>query len=86
MSLAQNWRRRDKFSEVSFIFPNAPIIPITVVCAVFSRYLSDVEQLEFMMMMMMMMMMMTIIILRARINTCCRTPVCECLVGMISQN
>ncbi|OXV10922.1 hypothetical protein Egran_01319 [Elaphomyces granulatus] len=30
MSLAQNWRRRDKFSEVSFIFPNAPTIPITV--------------------------------------------------------
>ncbi|KAJ9298949.1 hypothetical protein DTO271G3_3191 [Paecilomyces variotii] len=30
MSLAQNWRRRGKFDEVSFIFPNAPVIPITV--------------------------------------------------------
>jgi len=30
MSLAQNWRRRNKFNEVSFIFPNAPTIPITV--------------------------------------------------------
>ncbi|KAJ5919195.1 Acyl-protein thioesterase 1 [Penicillium verhagenii] len=30
MSLAQNWRRRNKFDEVSFIFPNAPNIPITV--------------------------------------------------------
>jgi lysophospholipase I len=29
--LAQNWRRRNKFEEVSFIFPNAPSIPITVV-------------------------------------------------------
>lgn len=34
MSLAQNWRRRGKFDEVSFIFPNAPVIPITVVCGV----------------------------------------------------
>lgn len=33
MSLAQNWRRRGKFDEVSFIFPNAPVIPITVVCS-----------------------------------------------------
>lgn len=31
MSLAQNWRRRGKFDEVAFIFPNAPAIPITVV-------------------------------------------------------
>ncbi|KAL1965205.1 hypothetical protein VTN77DRAFT_5959 [Rasamsonia byssochlamydoides] len=30
MGLAQNWRRRGKFDEVSFIFPNAPMIPITV--------------------------------------------------------
>ncbi|OOQ85160.1 Acyl-protein thioesterase 1 [Penicillium brasilianum] len=30
MALAQNWRRRGKFSEVAFIFPNAPNIPITV--------------------------------------------------------
>ncbi|KAI2787208.1 Acyl-protein thioesterase 1 [Penicillium oxalicum] len=30
MSLAQNWRRRGKFNEVAFIFPNAPSIPITV--------------------------------------------------------
>ncbi|KAJ5263324.1 Phospholipase/carboxylesterase [Penicillium angulare] len=29
-SLAQNWRRRGKFDEVAFIFPNAPDIPITV--------------------------------------------------------
>ncbi|MCJ1411022.1 hypothetical protein MMC19_005110 [Ptychographa xylographoides] len=31
MPLAQNWRRRGKFEEVAFIFPNAPQIPITVV-------------------------------------------------------
>lgn len=31
MALAQNWRRRGKFDEVAFIFPNAPAIPITVV-------------------------------------------------------
>lgn len=31
MALAQNWRRRGKFDEVAFIFPNAPMIPITVV-------------------------------------------------------
>ncbi|KAJ5203745.1 Phospholipase/carboxylesterase/thioesterase [Penicillium cinerascens] len=30
MALAQNWRRRGKFEEVTFIFPNAPMIPITV--------------------------------------------------------
>ncbi|EED15364.1 phospholipase, putative [Talaromyces stipitatus ATCC 10500] len=30
VGLAQNWRRRNKFEEVSFIFPNAPMIPITV--------------------------------------------------------
>ncbi|KAJ5699005.1 Acyl-protein thioesterase 1 [Penicillium macrosclerotiorum] len=30
MDLAQNWRRRGKFDEVAFIFPNAPNIPITV--------------------------------------------------------
>ncbi|CAN9471824.1 unnamed protein product [Alternaria alternata] len=28
--LAENWRRRSKFEEVSFIFPNAPSIPITL--------------------------------------------------------
>ncbi|KAF2097773.1 acyl-protein thioesteras-like protein 1 [Rhizodiscina lignyota] len=28
--LAENWRRRNKFEEVSFVFPNAPNIPITV--------------------------------------------------------
>ena len=33
MSLAQNWRRRGLFDEVAFIFPNAPMIPITVVRA-----------------------------------------------------
>jgi hypothetical protein len=31
MFLAQNWRRRGLFDEVTFIFPNAPMIPITVV-------------------------------------------------------
>jgi hypothetical protein len=31
ISLAENWRRRSKFDEVKFIFPNAPTIPITVV-------------------------------------------------------
>ncbi|KUJ23243.1 putative acyl-protein thioesterase 1, partial [Mollisia scopiformis] len=30
VSLAENWRRRSKFDEVKFIFPNAPTIPITV--------------------------------------------------------
>jgi hypothetical protein len=30
MFLAQNWRRRGLFDEVTFIFPNAPMIPITV--------------------------------------------------------
>ena len=33
VSLAQNFRRRSKFEEVKFIFPNAPNIPITVVRA-----------------------------------------------------
>ncbi|KAH7392736.1 Phospholipase/carboxylesterase/thioesterase [Pyrenochaeta sp. MPI-SDFR-AT-0127] len=28
--LAENWRRRSKFEEVSFVFPNAPNIPITL--------------------------------------------------------
>lgn len=36
VSLAQNWRRRQKFDEVKFIFPSAPNIPITVVCLVIS--------------------------------------------------
>jgi len=30
VSLAENWRRRQKLEEVKFIFPNAPNIPITV--------------------------------------------------------
>ncbi|OGE48607.1 hypothetical protein PENARI_c027G11889 [Penicillium arizonense] len=30
MALAQNWRRRGKFDETAFIFPNAPDIPISV--------------------------------------------------------
>ncbi|KAM5455171.1 putative lysophospholipase [Microsporum audouinii] len=30
MMVAQNWRRRGLYDEVSFIFPNAPSIPITV--------------------------------------------------------
>jgi len=33
VSLAENWRRRQKFEEVKFIFPNAPPIPISVVWA-----------------------------------------------------
>ncbi|KAF2116673.1 acyl-protein thioesterase 1 [Lophiotrema nucula] len=28
--LAENWRRRSKFEEVKFVFPNAPNIPITL--------------------------------------------------------
>jgi hypothetical protein len=35
--LAENWRRRSKFEEVSFIFPNAPNIPITLVCIIASH-------------------------------------------------
>ncbi|KAF2465912.1 Phospholipase/carboxylesterase [Lindgomyces ingoldianus] len=27
--LAENWRRRSKFGEVKFVFPSAPMIPIT---------------------------------------------------------
>jgi hypothetical protein len=34
VSLAENWRRRQKFEEVKFIFPNAPQIPITVVSSI----------------------------------------------------
>ncbi|KEF61944.1 uncharacterized protein A1O9_03516 [Exophiala aquamarina CBS 119918] len=30
VSLAESWRRRGKFEDVKFIFPNAPAIPITV--------------------------------------------------------
>lgn len=37
MALAQNWRRRGKFDEVAFIFPNAPRIPITVVWPIFGQ-------------------------------------------------
>ena len=33
VSLAENWRRRGKFENVKFIFPNAPSIPITIVCS-----------------------------------------------------
>lgn len=39
VSLAENWRRREKFQEVKFIFPNAPAIPISVV-----RQLKHLEQ------------------------------------------
>ncbi|KAF1996228.1 Phospholipase/carboxylesterase [Amniculicola lignicola CBS 123094] len=28
--LSENWRRRSKFEEVAFVFPNAPNIPITL--------------------------------------------------------
>lgn len=31
MPIAENFRRRGKFEEVKFVFPNAPNIPITVV-------------------------------------------------------
>ena len=31
VGLAENWRRRGKFEEIAFVFPNAPSIPITVV-------------------------------------------------------
>jgi hypothetical protein len=31
MDLAENWRRRGKFEEVRFVFPNAANIPITMV-------------------------------------------------------
>lgn len=31
VSLAENWRRRGKFEDVKFVFPNAPSIPITIV-------------------------------------------------------
>lgn len=30
MPIAENFRRRGKFSEVAFVFPNAPEMPITV--------------------------------------------------------
>lgn len=35
--LAENWRRRNKFPEVKFIFPNAPVIPITLVRSIRCR-------------------------------------------------
>lgn len=39
VALAENWRRRQKFEEVKFIFPNAPNIPISVVsCASLLEY------------------------------------------------
>ena len=31
MPIAENFRRRGKFEEIAFVFPNAPSIPITVV-------------------------------------------------------
>ncbi|KAL9072630.1 MAG: hypothetical protein Q9161_003488 [Pseudevernia consocians] len=31
MPIAENFRRRGRFSECAFVFPNAPNIPITVV-------------------------------------------------------
>lgn len=36
VSLAENWRRRQKFDEVKFIFPNAPMLPITAVSSLTS--------------------------------------------------
>lgn len=32
MPIVENWRLRRRFPECKFIFPNAPSIPITVVC------------------------------------------------------
>lgn len=37
VSLAENWRRRGKFDEVKFVFPNAPSIPITIVRRILSH-------------------------------------------------
>jgi predicted esterase len=34
VSLAENWRRRSKFDEVKFVFPNAPNIAITIVSSI----------------------------------------------------
>lgn len=31
LPLAETWKRQKKLEEVSFIFPNAPDIPITIV-------------------------------------------------------
>ena len=31
LPIGENFRRRQKFEEVAFVFPNAPTIPITVV-------------------------------------------------------
>ena len=30
MPIAENFRRRGKFSDCAFVFPNAPSIPVTV--------------------------------------------------------
>ena len=47
--LARNWRRRGKFEEVTFIFPNAPQIPITVVSTAicYIRLPTDMVRAEF---------------------------------------
>jgi predicted esterase len=37
VSLAENWRRRGKFEDVKFVFPNAPSIPITIVSDLYSQ-------------------------------------------------
>lgn len=39
--LAESWRRRKLFEGVKFIFPNAPMIPISVVCAFIISYFLD---------------------------------------------
>ena len=44
VSLAENWRRRQKFEEVKFIFPNAPNIPISVVCPHSPSLIADYER------------------------------------------
>lgn len=36
MPIAENFRRRGRFSECAFVFPNAPNIPITVVWTLLS--------------------------------------------------
>lgn len=70
VSLAHNWRRRGLFEEVTFIFPNAPMIPITVVrlTQAFSR-LKDLD--------------LRLKTLLTR-NFSDRTLECQCLVGTTS--
>jgi predicted esterase len=34
VDFAENWRRRSMFNETKFVFPNAPMIPITIVSTI----------------------------------------------------